>query len=456
VLPHVGPLRCAAFAPHFFPALLPSRMASVAARLLVSFFLLASAASAQVSERVRVHSLEGKATTLEKWRVLADGSLEGAPVGEAGFGQAMQAEGKKGFWRLPVADLWRLEVLTARKSAAETPLALNEGFVQLRSGAVLPAEFLGGQGRQWKLRIGFGNQKSEGEVPSQLLQALRLEKAPEVDDGSFADALKSPSETSDFLFYWDKERKKLRRLSAQIGGFEDGAFIAERGSRKLRIPQDRVHGIVFSSLGGVELGDAKRPGRVLIELVTGMELTGRIGEAKSVGHLGLRLFDAISVELPFDQVRRIEWVTPRLHYVSTLSHQLVEQVAPLEAKPLLRFDRGLGAVLSLGRERYERGMLVSPGIKIDFELPTAEEGRPWRLIGRLGMPSAPFGGAIVRLFADDKAIGEELKLSADGAVIELGLDLGKAKKLRVEVLPREDLDAGGRVIFGELRILDPS
>ena len=421
-----------------------------------ALLLVPAVLPAQSAERVRVLSLDGRQALLDQWSVAEDGALVGRPVSAPGFGEALPAVGEQKRWRLPASSLWRMQPLQQRaaEAAAQKPAA-EGGLVQLRAGALLPAEFLGGDAKQWKLRIGFGEEKSEGSVPYPLLQALRLEKAVAENDGGFAAALESPSESRDYIFYWDKDKKRLRRLSALVRGFADGAFLAERGERQLRIPQDRVYGIVFSRLGGIDSGANKGATQVAIQLVDGKSLAGELRASSAKERLGLRLFGAIDIELPFQRVRKLEWLSPRMAYVSALESKILRKVPPLEAEPKLRMDRGLGGELRLGSERYQRGLLIGPGLTVSFVVPESMNSGKLRLLGRLGMPSAPFGGVQLRVRIGDELQGEPFELSADGKIHELALDLVDAKELVLEVVPGQDLDAGGQVVLGELRLLQP-
>ncbi len=421
-----------------------------------SLLLLASSLSGQNAQRVLASSLEGQEALLDQWFIAEDASLIGHPIGTPGFGAALGGKGEQKLWRLPAASLWRLLPLRQGEAAATQPKAMIAGgLVQLRTGAQIPAEFLGGEGKNWQFRIGFGREKSEGTVPYPLFQALRLEKASKGDDAGFAKALAKPSDSQDYVFFWDKARKRLRRLSALVLGFEAGAFLVERGGRKLRIPRKRVYGIVFSRLGGIDSSAVRGVARVSVQLLDGKVLVGELFSKGKGKHLGLRVLGAIELELPLRHLRKIEWLSAQMQYVSALPSKVLRSVSPLLALAKLRKDRGLGGKLQLGDEVYERGLLLVPGLKVSFAVPESLSKGKLRLRGRIGMPRAPFGSACLRVLSGDKLQGEPLKLSANGKVRDLVIDLVDATELVLELVPGDDLDAGGRVICGELRLLRP-
>ncbi|HMQ24161.1 MAG TPA: NPCBM/NEW2 domain-containing protein, partial [Planctomycetota bacterium] len=105
--------------------------------------------------------------------------------------------------------------------------------------------------------------------------------------------------------------------------------------------------------------------------------------------------------------------------------------------------------LTLGERRYRRGLFVVPPRSLVFELPRTFD----RLIGEVGMPQAPLGRARLRILGDDRVLLEQVELRSDGRVLPLMVEVGKAKRLTIEVEVGPELDSGSRVVFGDLRLI---
>ncbi len=77
-----------------------------------------------------------------------------------------------------------------------------------------------------------------------------------------------------------------------------------------------------------------------------------------------------------------------------------------------------------------------------------------RLLGQVGMPRSIVGSATLRFLVDGEQVGADYALEADGKLHDIDIDLKGAKELSLELEHGADLDAGARVILGDLRAIN--
>ena len=118
--------------------------------------------------------------------------------------------------------------------------------------------------------------------------------------------------------------------------------------------------------------------------------------------------------------------------------------------PILQNHSGGGVSLSLGGQSYRKGFLLVPDVSFRVDFPRAYS----RLIGQVGMPKSMVGAAVLRFLVDGNQIGPDYKLQANGKLHYIDLDLQGAKELSLELEHSADLDAGARVILGDLRAIN--
>ncbi|MEZ5989448.1 MAG: NPCBM/NEW2 domain-containing protein [Planctomycetota bacterium] len=405
---------------------------------------------------LRVTTVTGETMDLSS-PSLADGLLTGRVAGEER--------------KLPLDGLWKLEdgAVAARAPVERAGLP---AFVELRGMPPLEGKLVGGDAEGLlRFRLAGGG---EVAVPRQLVYALRLEAVPKPAaeaeaekpaedaeggaaqdedtadlDGGFDRSYDSPPEASDRVFARDP-KGRIRGFGCTVLGVADGNLSVRRGERVLSLPLDRLYGVVFGRLSGLA-PPVREAGKVRarVELADGRRLGGTLvglDDDKVV----LRVVDGCDLGFPRKDVSAVELLSDRLLYLSELEVQDRIQREILGREWPILVDHGEGdRPLALGKETFRRGYLVVPGTGFAWKLPRTYD----RVEGLVGMPEAAVGSARVRFVSEGEELGPPLELHADGVPRKLSLPLRGAKELRIEVEATADLDAGGRVVLGDLRVV---
>jgi hypothetical protein len=344
---------------------------------------------------------------------------------------------------LSLRRAWLLEPVMA----APPKSSVAAGWFMLRGGSRIEGRPVGGDAKVVHFRLASNHVV---KVPWAHLAGFRLRARPSnpaVEQG-FEGLLVTPPVDQDQLFVLDA-KKRLRRFPCRVEGFEGEFVRAVLAGESRLVSFARLHAIVFAETSGLAAQPA--PGLVWseVQLHDGRLLRGTL-ETVDRRVVTLRMFEKFSMRVPLRSVRTIEIRSKGLLYLSTIQSVKESRVPSLgRSWPVLR-DRGLGdQPLSIGKRVYRRGFLVVPQVALEFTLPRAYA----LLVGEVGMPRARIGSATLRVVVDGKLVGEPIALVANGKPIPLSVPIAGAKRIAVEVLCTDDLDAGGRVVLGDLRVV---
>jgi len=425
---------------------------------------------------LQVRTLDGELVSLSQPRL----------VQEKDKPQRLEGNHKGKAWSADLAALW--QVGYERGAAADFARDKAKSFFQLRGSSSLEGKLVGGDSADPKwFRFKLPGAK-EGLVLRHHLLALRLQPVrkpvpkdptaavinaknkrttgktsqakkgeeanalgPKLDrDGGFAKALANPPENRDLIFVEDK-KKRIRSFACDVRGVDDkGVSIEFRGQTR-SLPLARVYGIVFGTLSGLA-PEFLAPGQVTVELSLSDNRRFR-GSLKSLDKTSwtLTLAEKIETRFPTAWIRNAMVFSDRCVYVSDLEIKDRIQKPMLGREwPILQNHSGGGVSLSLGGQSYRKGFLLVPDVSFRVDFPRAYS----RLIGQVGMPKSMVGAAVLRFLVDGNQIGPDYKLQANGKLQDIDLDLQGAKELSLELEHSADLDAGARVILGDLRAIN--
>jgi hypothetical protein len=220
------------------------------------------------------------------------------------------------------------------------------------------------------------------------------------------------------------------------------------------VKREKVEGIVYFHPAEAELSEAIGH----VHAGDGSRLA--IAKAKLAdGKLDLSTPGGVSLALPLDQVRRLDFTAGKVAYLSDLEPESAEYV------PFFGFKAELPALGEFYRYRRDAGFDHGP-LRVDgktFRKGLALHSRTvlaYRLPGKFRLFKAtvgiddgvrPSGNARVEIKADGKTLWQD-SVSGDKPASELELDVTGAKRLEIVADFGDDLDIGDRVDFGEARV----
>ncbi|HEY2148130.1 MAG TPA: NPCBM/NEW2 domain-containing protein, partial [Pirellulales bacterium] len=369
-------------------------------------------------------------------------------------GKAAGAEKAK----IPLADLISVRLddqdLAAFAAAAKkTPAAAQSGS---SSGPrfrveILPADHVTASLAGWgdsRLTLALdGLPGSALSVPVERVRAIWSTNESKVKE---AKDLKVSAESQDVAFV-DSEGK-VKSVSGVATGIEKEflKFKFEGEERKIKLER----------LVGVLLAQRELPGeKSLFESLTlssGDVVSGRI-QSLVDGLVRMAPLapagDAASLELPLARVSSIDVKNGRLTWLSELTPKSVEQTPYFDRLMPYRVDTSLtGGQLVLNDGPVTRGIAVHSKCALEYEIGGGFD----RLRAKVGFqqPEGKLGRAPVRIRGNGKLLWEEANLTGEAKKPALvDLDIAGVKTLVLEADFGPDGDVGGRVIWGDARLI---
>ncbi len=294
-------------------------------------------------------------------------------------------------------------------------------------------------------------------------------------DGAGAAALELP--VDQLREIWSSNAalvKKARDLKASAAG-QDVAFVEKSGDVKsvagvmLGIDGDSLkfkyegedRKIKLDRLVGVTLADRETtPERSLYQaflLVNGDVLSGKL---ESIEHGALRMkplssgeSSTTSLEIPLPLLATVEIKNGRLTWLGDLSPASVSQVPYFDRLMPYRVNQSLtGGSLVLSDGQTTKGIAVHSKCVLTYDIHSGYE----RFKTKVGFqqPEGRAGRAPVRIVGDDKVLWHEDNLKGDaGKPDVVDLDVAGVKRLTLEADFGPNQDVGGRVVWGEARLV---
>lgn len=213
--------------------------------------------------------------------------------------------------------------------------------------------------------------------------------------------------------------------------------------RALPVPWDRVLGLLRADA-------PSRTAPFTVTLRNGDQVAGQIeGGSDSTLTIASRAFGA--VELPLEEIARIEGRSERMVFVSALD-ELEYTFEPLFTKrwPLGR-DAGLtGGPLQLGGRAFLRGLAMHSKATVRVPL----DGQYERFVATVGMSDTvgTRGAALLRVTGDGTVLWEQVKRGGEPPT-ELTLDVTRMRELVLTTDYGPDLDLADRAVWALARLI---
>ncbi len=171
------------------------------------------------------------------------------------------------------------------------------------------------------------------------------------------------------------------------------------------------------------------------------------------GQLRGELLANVSVELPVEQITKLDFSLGRLAYLSDLNPEGVEHTPYFDTVwPFQRDRTNTGAPLRLGGKQYSKGLWIHSKTLLNYRL----AGEYTRLQCLLGIDDAVaengLGHVQVRIKADEKILFDEEVSALDDPRL-LDLDLTNARFLQILVDFGKGLDVGDHLVLGEAKLI---
>lgn len=392
--------------------------------------VLLAGAPAQAGPPCTVHTIDGR-------------TLQGqVRLGDDGKVRVVGADGA-------ATDLQLGDLLQIDQSASVPPGPPWRGSeVWLRSGMRLPIVRLQGRRDAEREQTTVTLELPSGiSVPVMLTQIRALRLCSEADAPPvFRSDLHEPKETNDILLV-ERDGKSLRS-SGNIGWLDGGKLQFEMLGRGYEVDLGTVRGVVFGRSTGFAPDRQPKP-RASAVLKTGEHLEGRLLGLDA--SCRLRLDEGAVLELPRDQIVRIELVSDKLTWLSDLKPQ-VEQVPAFDRQwPWSADATPFGPGLRLHGKDYERGLCMVPRTRLTYDL----GGRYDVFEAMVGIDDrgGPQANAVFRVLADGNTLFESEPMTLGLAPVALKLPLHACKQLVLEADFGKNYDLGDLCVFANARVV---
>jgi hypothetical protein len=158
------------------------------------------------------------------------------------------------------------------------------------------------------------------------------------------------------------------------------------------------------------------------------------------------------IDIPISALAKIEFRGGRQAWVGDLRPTAVSQIPYFDRIMPYRVDQSLtGGPLVLADGPIAKGIAVHSKCVLTYDIDGAFE----RFRCKIGFqqPEGRFGRAVARVIGDDKVLWRESDLAGDAKPTPLDLKVSGVKTLTLEVDFGKYPDVGGRVIWGEARLV---
>lgn len=370
-------------------------------------------------------------------------------------GKAAGAEKAK----IPLADLISVR-LDDQDRAAFAAAAKKTPAAAAKSGSssgprfrieILPADHVTASLAAWsESRLTLGLDGLAGSALSVPVERVRAIWSTNESKVKAAKDLKVSAESQDVAFV--ESEGKVKSVSGVATGIEKEflKFKFEGEERKIKL--DRLVGVLLAQR---EL-PAEKSLFESLTLSSGDVVSGRI-QSLTDGVVRMAPLapagDAASLDLPLARVASIDVKNGRLTWLSELTPKSVEQTPYFDRLMPYRVDASLtGGQLVLSDGPVSKGIAVHTKCTLEYEI----DGGFDRFRAKVGFqqPEGKLGRAPVRILGNGKLLWEDANLTGEARKPALvDLDIAGVKTLVLEADFGPEGDVGGRVIWGDARLI---
>ncbi|MDP6930340.1 MAG: NPCBM/NEW2 domain-containing protein [Planctomycetota bacterium] len=285
-------------------------------------------------------------------------------------------------------------------------------------------------------------------VPWRYVESVRLMSDQTLPGAvGFDQRREVSSGTADLLYYVNEG--KVKRLSVQFLGAEEGAIrVAYRG-REQAMPIGRVYGLIFAEQTGAPPKRQPNP-KVRFEMAGGVTVEGQL-LALDGSSCALRLAEGSVFKAPRSELVAMQVFSDRLVWLPDMNPR-IEQTPALDRiwPPLV--DRGPGSQpIRLGGESYSRGYVIVPKSRLDHDL----GGRFDIFEAVIGMEegAGEKAHAVFRVIADGKTLFESDPFTRTTEPKPIRIDVSGVRSLVLEADFGANFDLGDLCVFASPRVL---
>jgi hypothetical protein len=285
------------------------------------------------------------------------------------------------------------------------------------------------------------------KLPFDGLRGVRFE--PATVHAAFEESLAKPSKESDLIFV--KVDQQIELVSGLLAGLSETEITIDVSNEKRKVPREKVFGIVLAQSNAAAAVSA------IITMEDGSRLAAQRVELKDQTWKA-HLVGGAACEISTKQIWRVDFRPPGLIFISELEPLTVKE-EPIFTAPLAwKRDRSVGGnVLTLGGQKFEKGLGVHARSEITFAVP-ADCNAFFATIGiddetrRESSSRQPAGDCEFIVLGDDRELFTARMKSAD-APKPIRVDLRNVKKLTLLVEPGEDFDFADHANWCDARLL---
>jgi hypothetical protein len=285
--------------------------------------------------------------------------------------------------------------------------------------------------------------------PLDDLRALRFDSAAEPE--SFRTALARPPAERDLLFA--RLAGGVTAIDAYVESITAEAVAFEWMDEARNLPREKLYGVVFAAVAR----EAPPPPRFVVELADGGRLPGDSVGLESAGDaaLGPRVRVALSaattIDVPWNEVRRIRVRSDRVRFLSDLSAETVVE-KPIVALPRRwQADRSVtGTPLHSGSESFDKGLGMQSGTTLTYKL--GGEWSDFAAVLALDPETGRGGDCVFVVRGDGRELLRRPMRGAD-APQPVRIDVSGVDRLELAVEYGGDLDFGDHANWCDARLV---
>lgn len=383
---------------------------------------------------------------------------------------ALDAEGATvetadGRTTLPLADL--LEIKFSRdagnsaKSAATDLLSAagslqTAAYVELHDGsAVLARDFYVHKGAAEFHPLAVGDKTKATKISRRHIAAVRLHAAAakeSLDQWNRILKRTSDADAGDLLVVAKDGSLDYHR--GVLGDVGETAVDFTLDGETLPVPRRKVFGMVYHRTPGEEL-----PAAVCrLSCSDGSHWSAQTIEFRE-GLFSLQTLGGAAVSLPLDAVSRLDFSAGKILYLDDLAYESCEWTPYFGGgdSPTLRALFGPQTArnetqepIRLGDRNYVRGIALHSRTELSYRIPAGFTR--FRAAAGIDDRVRPAGNVRLIISGDDRPLFDKTLRGVDPP-LDLDLDLGEAKTLRILVDYGDDLDTADHLGLGDARLM---